>query len=81
MQLLELEPRTPVTTISRVLVAAGRPVSVMLDITHPTIELPPLDRLRRDLERGLMVLDVLAELGVRDRVRAHARDAAAARSP
>ncbi|MGH2851771.1 MAG: GntR family transcriptional regulator, partial [Solirubrobacteraceae bacterium] len=64
-ELLELEPRTPVTTISRVLVAAGRPVAVMLDITHPTIELPPLDRLRRDLERGLMVLDVLAELGVR----------------
>ena len=54
-ELLELDPRTPVTTISRVLVAAGRPVSVMLDITHPTIGLPPLDRLRRDLGRGLMV--------------------------
>jgi GntR family transcriptional regulator len=63
-ELLELDADTPVTTIFRVLVAAGRPVSVMLDITHPSIELPPVERLRRDLERGLMVLDVVTELGV-----------------
>ena len=62
--LLGLEPRTPVTTIFRVLVTDGRPVSVMFDITHPSIELPPGDRLRRELERGQMVLDVLTELGV-----------------
>jgi GntR family transcriptional regulator len=63
-ELLELEPQTPVTTIFRVLVAGGRPVAVMFDIPHPSIQLPAPDRLRGELEAGRMVLDVLTELGL-----------------
>ena len=63
-ELLELDPATPVTTIFRVLLASGSPTAVMFDVTHPTITLPDTNTLAQKLEQGLMVLDVLIELGV-----------------
>ena len=63
-ELLELAPSTQVTTIFRVLMAGGRPTSVMLDVSHPVVDLPSAERLERILEAGKMVLDVLIELGI-----------------
>lgn len=60
---LGLEPGTEATAIDRTLVADGTPVATMYDVVHPSIELPEA-RLRRELERGQMVLDVLIALGV-----------------
>jgi GntR family transcriptional regulator len=51
-------------TISRTLVAGDSPVAVMVDVVHPTVELPKLDRLRTALEGGQMVLDVLIGSGM-----------------
>lgn len=51
------------TTVSRTLVASGAPMAVMYDVVHPDITLD-FDRLRRALERGRMVLDVVIEIGV-----------------
>jgi GntR family transcriptional regulator len=50
--------------ISRTLVAGDAPVAVMVDVVHPTVELPKLDRLRTALEGGRMVLDVLIDNGL-----------------
>jgi GntR family transcriptional regulator len=61
---LGLEPSDKAMTIARTLVAGETPVAVMFDVVHPGIELPAEDRLRADLERGRMVLDVLIEIGV-----------------
>jgi GntR family transcriptional regulator len=61
---LGLEPSAKATTVSRTLVAGGTPVAVMFDVVHPDIALPDEARLRAELERGQMVLDVLIELGV-----------------
>ncbi len=61
---LGLDPATKAMTISRTLVADGAPVAVMFDVVHPAIELPAQARLRAELERGRMVLDVLIESGV-----------------
>jgi GntR family transcriptional regulator len=58
-QLFELDPGTPATTITRVVLLDGSPGAHMRDVVHPTIQLPPPARLRRALERGQMVLDVL----------------------
>jgi GntR family transcriptional regulator len=63
-ELLGLESTTPVPTIFRVLLASNSPAAVMFDIVHPSIELPETTALERRLEDGLMVLDVLLELGV-----------------
>jgi DNA-binding GntR family transcriptional regulator len=63
-ELLELDPSTEVTAFFRVLLADRAPAAVMFDVVHPAVELPPLPRLQRMLEDGLMVLDVLIELGV-----------------
>jgi GntR family transcriptional regulator len=62
--LFELEPRTPATTITRVVLIDGSPGAHMRDIVHPRIQLPPPTRLKRALERGQMVLDVLLKQGV-----------------
>ncbi len=51
-------------TISRTLVAGDSPVAVMVDVVHPTVELPRIDRLRSALEGGRMVLDVMIENGL-----------------
>lgn len=50
---------SPAPRMSRVLLAGGEPAALMLDVVHPTVSLPAEGRLRRDLERGAMVLDVL----------------------
>jgi GntR family transcriptional regulator len=63
-ELLALEASTPVTTIFRVLLADDSPTAVMFDVVHPLVELPSTQRMRRRLEAGQMVLDVLIELGV-----------------
>jgi len=51
-------------TVARTIVADGEPVAVMRDIVRPGIALPGDKRLRRAIEDGSMVLDVLLELGV-----------------
>jgi GntR family transcriptional regulator len=59
-----IDPETPVSTISRVILSAGEPVALMRDTVHPGVELPADRRLRRALERGDMVMDILIEHGV-----------------
>jgi GntR family transcriptional regulator len=61
---LGLSASARATTISRTLVADGSPVAVMFDVVHPDIELPSEERMRAELERGQMVLDVLIDIGV-----------------
>jgi GntR family transcriptional regulator len=63
-EVLEIDPETPVTSVFRVLEASGNPAAVMFDVVHPSVELPPMARFERKLESGLMVLDVLIELGI-----------------
>lgn len=63
-EMLELDPSAQVTTIFRVLMAAGQPVAVMFDIVHPAVKLPEAARLQRMLEGGQMVLDVLIVIGI-----------------
>jgi len=61
---LKLDPEAHATTTSRVLLADGEPVALMFDVVHPSVALPDDRRLRRALERGQMVLDVLIDLAV-----------------
>jgi DNA-binding GntR family transcriptional regulator len=62
--LFELDPDTPATTITRVVLLDGSPGAHMRDVVHPGIQLPPPARLKRALERGHMVLDVLLKQDV-----------------
>jgi GntR family transcriptional regulator len=59
-----LSPDTPAWTVTRTVVADGEPVATMRDAVHPAVALPPEKRLRRAIEGGAMVLDVLLEQGV-----------------
>ncbi len=61
---LGIDPDCKTTVVWRTLVAGGSPVAVMFDVVHPAIALPGSDVLRRELESGRMVLDVLIEIGV-----------------
>jgi GntR family transcriptional regulator len=63
-ELLHLDPGTEVMTIFRVLVASGQPAAVMFDVVHPDVPLPDPPRLRRMLENGQMVLDLLVATGI-----------------
>lgn len=54
-----LEVGARATSISRVLLADGEPTAMMVDTVHPSVELPSEARLRKAMERGDMVLDVL----------------------
>ena len=63
-QLYELDPATPATTITRVLLMDGQPGARMADVVRPGIQLPAPAKLRQALERGQMVLDVLLKQGV-----------------
>jgi GntR family transcriptional regulator len=58
-RLFSLDPQTTATTITRVLAMDGAPGAHMRDVVHPRVALPSPSRLRRALERGQMVLDVL----------------------
>lgn len=73
----EVEPGDQALFCSRVLLANGTRTAYMQDVVNPSIELPAEDELRRQLQRGRMMLDVLAEGGVplaysHTRIRAHA---------
>ena len=59
-----LPVETLATTVSRVLLTDGEPAALMVDVIRPGVALPPDARLRRQLERGAMVLDVLLEQSV-----------------
>ena len=61
---LGLAPIAQAATVSRTLMANDAPVAVMFDVVHPSVLLPSDEELRRSLEGGRMVLDVLIELGV-----------------
>lgn len=61
---LGLAPIAQAAAVSRTLMANEAPVAVMFDVVHPSVLLPPEEELRRALEGGRMVLDVLIELGV-----------------
>jgi len=50
--------------ITRVVLLDGSPGAHMRDVVHPTIQLPPPAKLKRALERGQMVLDVLLKQGI-----------------
>jgi GntR family transcriptional regulator len=59
-----LDAAEPAWTISRTILADREPVAVMRDVVRPGLTLPPERRLRRAIEGGDMVLDVLLEQGV-----------------
>jgi GntR family transcriptional regulator len=59
-----VETGTPATCISRLLLANGEPAAAMVDTIHPSTQLPSDARLRKAMERGDMVLDVLTAEGV-----------------
>ena len=63
-ELFGIDPQTPATTVTRVILMDGRPGARMTDVVRPDIELPPPAKLRAILERGQMVLDVLLKQGV-----------------
>ena len=59
-----LPPETKAVTLTRTILADREPVATMRDTVRPGISLPPEKRLRRAIEGGGMVLDVLLEQGV-----------------
>jgi DNA-binding GntR family transcriptional regulator len=63
-RLFGLDPQTPATTITRVVVMDGGPGAHMRDVVDPRIGLPSPARLRQALQRGQMVLDVLLKQDV-----------------
>jgi GntR family transcriptional regulator len=60
---LDLPAETPAPTISRVVLADGRPAAHMVDVVHPDLALPGDAELREALHGGDMVLDVLTAAG------------------
>jgi DNA-binding GntR family transcriptional regulator len=63
-KLFGVDPDTSATHVTRVLVLDGEAGAWMRDIVHPNVELPPSTRLRKMLESGDMVLDVLLKQDV-----------------
>jgi DNA-binding GntR family transcriptional regulator len=61
---LDAEPGAQTTRISRVVLADGDALALMVDTVHPAVRLPSEPRLRRAIERGDMVLDVLLAAGL-----------------
>jgi GntR family transcriptional regulator len=59
-----LPPDTEALTVTRTILADGVPVAMMRDIVRPGIALPAERRLRRAIEGGEMVLDVLIDQGI-----------------
>ena len=59
-----LDPDERAPTFTRTVLADGEPVAVMRDAVRPGIDLPPEAVVRRALEAGEMVLDVLLGHGV-----------------
>ena len=63
-EIFGLSPETPAMQITRVILMDGEPGARMRDIVHPDIELPSTSRIRAQLEKGEMVLDILLSAGV-----------------
>jgi DNA-binding GntR family transcriptional regulator len=61
---LGTEPGTTATQISRAVLADGAPFALMVDTVRPDVPLPSTGKLRRAIEAGDMVLDVLLAEGV-----------------
>jgi DNA-binding GntR family transcriptional regulator len=59
-----LPPGTRAPLVSRVVLADGQPTAFMTDVVHPDLPLPDEAELRRALEAGHMILDVLLARGV-----------------
>jgi GntR family transcriptional regulator len=59
-----VDPQTPATTFTRVLLLDGRPGAWMRDVVHPSASLPPAAQMRASLEGGEMVLDQLLKAGL-----------------
>ena len=57
-------PGTEAVTIRRLLLTDGKPAATMEDTVHPDVDLPSDARLRKSMERGEMVLDVLQAQGL-----------------
>lgn len=63
-ELFDVDSDTRAMHFTRVLVLDGDAGAWMRDVVHPSVELPSAARLRRMLESGDMVLDVLLKQGV-----------------
>jgi GntR family transcriptional regulator len=63
-QRLSIEPGSEVIEISRVVLADGRPSAKMIDTLGPKVDVPSEAKLRKALEKGKMVLDILLGHGV-----------------
>jgi GntR family transcriptional regulator len=63
-ELFEVDPDTKATHFTRVLILDGEAGAWMRDIVHPDVDLPSAARLRKMLESGDMVLDVLLKQAV-----------------
>ena len=59
-----VKPGTLATTVSRLVLADGEPAATMVDTIHPEARPRSDARLRKAMERGDMVIDVLATEGV-----------------
>jgi DNA-binding GntR family transcriptional regulator len=59
-----LPPDSLAWSVTRTILADGEPVAMMRDTVRPGVSLPPEKRLRRAIEGGSMVLDVLLEQGI-----------------
>jgi DNA-binding GntR family transcriptional regulator len=58
-ELFGLDADTEAITVTRTLLMDGQPGAWMRDVVHPDVELSSVASLRRALERGDMVLDVI----------------------
>ena len=58
------DPEALAWTITRTILADREPVAVMCDVVRPGVALPPQQTIRRVIEAGGMVLDVLLGVGV-----------------
>jgi DNA-binding GntR family transcriptional regulator len=63
-ELFGLPADTAATQITRVLLMDGEPGAWMRDVVHPDVELPSTPRIKSQLERGEMVLDILLKQGI-----------------
>jgi GntR family transcriptional regulator len=61
---LDLPAGTPALTVTRVVLADGRPAAHMVDVIHPSLPVAGEAALLEALERGDMMLDVLVAAGV-----------------
>jgi GntR family transcriptional regulator len=52
------------TQVTRVLLMDGEPGAWMRDVVHPDVDLPSAPRIKSQLEKGEMVLDILLKQGI-----------------